>query len=104
MGSGLGAVNSVSGDYDITLHDKEKLEEYNLGGLKFGDLVAIVNADTRFGYTYRTGSVTVGVVVHSDSNLAGHGPGVAVLMCSKEGALQPFVDEKANLADMFGVE
>ena len=104
MGSGLGAVNSVSGDYDITLHDKEKLQEYNLGDLKFGDLVAIVNADTRFGYTYRTGSVTVGVVVHSDSNLAGHGPGVAVLMCSNEGALQPFVDEKANLADMFGVE
>lgn len=101
MGSGLGASNSAAGDYDITLHDERMTKKYGLDGLRFGDLVAILDADTRYGCTYRTGAVTIGVVIHGDCILAGHGPGVTTLMSSRGRAIEPFIDEHANLADFF---
>ena len=101
MGSGLGAATSQFGDYDITLHDRKMTEKYGLQELRFGDIVALMDADTRYGRTYRTGSVTIGVVVHSDCILAGHGPGVTTLMTCKTRLIEPVIDPKANLADMF---
>ena len=101
MGSGLGATTSQYGDYDITLHDRKITEKYGLSELRFGDIVALMDADTRYGRTYRTGAVTIGVIVHSDCILAGHGPGVTTLMTCKTRLIEPVIDPKANLADMF---
>lgn len=101
MGSGLGASNSAAGDYDITLHDEEMTRKYGLDTLRFGDIVAITDADTRYGRTYRTGAVTIGVVIHGDCILAGHGPGVTTLMSSRDSTIEPFIDENANLASFF---
>ena len=101
MGSGLGAVNSVSGDYDITLHDKQICQQYGLDKLRFGDIVAIMDADTRYGRNFVTGAITIGVVVHSDCILSGHGPGVTTLMTCKTAQIEPVIDENANLADYF---
>ena len=101
MGSGLGAGSSASGDYDITLFDEGIMKEYGLDGLRFGDIVAIQNADNRFGYSYRTGACSIGVVVHGECFGSGHGPGVATLITSKLPMIEPFIDEKANLADYF---
>ncbi len=101
MGAGLGSGNSASGDYDITLFDEKAVKEYALDQLRFGDLVAILDSDTRYARTYRSGAVTIGVVVHSDSRSSGHGPGVTTLMSCKTADLVPFIDEKANLADLF---
>ena len=101
MGSGLGCGNSASGDYDITLFDEKMTEEYGLADLRFGDIVAILDADTRYGRTYRGGAVTIGVIIHGDSSLSGHGPGVTTLMSCKTTLIEPVIDEKANLADLF---
>ena len=101
MGSGLGASTSYFGDYDITLHDKAITQQYGLQDLRFGDIVAIQDADTRFGRNYLTGAVTIGVVVHSDCILAGHGPGVTTLMTCKTPLIEAVIDEHANLADYF---
>ncbi|WP_458862292.1 DUF4438 domain-containing protein [Acidaminobacterium chupaoyuni] len=101
MGSGLGSATSYFGDYDITLHDEAITKEYHLDELRFGDIVAIIDADTRFGRTYRTGSVTIGVIIHSDCILAGHGPGVTTLMTCKTPEIIPVIDENANLAHYF---
>jgi hypothetical protein len=101
MGSGLGMIGSATGDYDITLFDEEIKTEYNLGDLRFGDIVGIINADTRFGRSYRTGAVTIGVVIHGDSFHAGHGPGVTTLMTCKTPLIEPFIDPDANLANYF---
>ena len=101
MGSGLGSSNSVSGDYDITLFDDAIIEEYGLRDLRFGDIVALVNADNRYGYSYRTGACSIGVVVHGDSFISGHGPGVATLMTAKTPIIEPFLDDGANLANYF---
>ena len=71
--------------------------------LRVGDIVAVENADHTFGRTYRTGAVTVGVVVHSRCTTAGHGPGVTTLMSSSEGKIEPVIDRFANIADCLGI-
>jgi hypothetical protein len=89
MGSGLGANQVNSGDYDIQLFDKAVVEQYGLESLKIGDLVAIIDADHSFGRIYRQGAVSVGVVIHTNCVTAGHGPGVTTLMTSPDGKIIP---------------
>ncbi|GAH93730.1 unnamed protein product, partial [marine sediment metagenome] len=52
MGSGLGSASVASGDYDITTADKKMVEKYKLDQLRFGDIVAISDADNSFGRSY----------------------------------------------------
>ena len=101
MGSGIGSSHSQSGDYDIQLFDEVTIKEYGLDDLRLGDFVAIIDADATFGRIYKTGGVVVGVIVHSDCVLAGHGPGVMVTMSSRDGLIVPKIDPKANLKNYF---
>ncbi|MFN2228470.1 MAG: DUF4438 domain-containing protein, partial [Anaerolineae bacterium] len=80
MGSGVGATNVFSGDYDVVTSDPESVHEYSLDKMRFGDFVALLDHDNRYGRAYRRGAVTIGVVVHSDCRVAGHGPGVTTIM------------------------
>jgi hypothetical protein len=100
MGSGLGANQVNSGDYDIQLFDQGIIEQYGLGTLRLGDLVAIIDADHSFGRIYRQGAVSVGVVVHTNCFASGHGPGVTTLMTSTEGKIVPQITPKANIASV----
>ena len=68
------------------------VEQYGLGSLRLGDLVAIIDADHSFGRIYRQGAVSVGVVVHTNCVTAGHGPGVTTLMTSSDGKIVPQID------------
>ncbi|MCK4838880.1 MAG: DUF4438 domain-containing protein [Desulfobulbaceae bacterium] len=102
MGSGIGSSHSQSGDYDIQLFDEVTIKEYGLDDLRLGDFVAIIDADATFGRIYKTGGVVVGVIVHSDCVLAGHGPGVMVTMSSRDGLIVPKIDPEANLKNYFG--
>jgi len=101
MGSGIGHTQSHSGDYDIQLFDEPTVRKYKLQELRLGDFVAIQNADATFGRIYKTGGVVIGVVVHSDCVLAGHGPGVMVVMSSKDGQIVPKISKQANLKNYF---
>ncbi len=56
MGSGLGANQVNSGDYDIQLFDEKMVEQYELESLRLGDLVAIIDADHSFGQNLPPGS------------------------------------------------
>lgn len=98
MGSGLGRQTVARGDYDIQCFDAATVREFGLDELRLGDLVAILDADNAFGRIYRQGAVTVAIVSHGASHIAGHGPGVTTLMTSASGALEPLVDARANLA------
>lgn len=104
MGSGIGSYPAATGDYDICLFSPKLEKEYNLRDLRLGDIVAIMNSDTQYGRTYKEGSITIGVVIHSDSKIPGHGPGVTSLMNARNGEIIPFIDIKANLKDIFGEE
>jgi len=101
MGSGLGSGSSATGDYDITLFDEGIMKEYGLENLRFGDIVAIKDADNRFGYSYRTGACSIGVVVHGDCHGSGHGPGVCTLITAKVPVIEPFIDDGAHLAGYY---
>ncbi|MEW6707810.1 MAG: DUF4438 domain-containing protein [Pseudomonadota bacterium] len=103
MGSGLGKNTAWRGDYDIQLADRATRERYHLGSLRFGDLVAITDADTRRGPLYRSGRITVGVIVHGDSTASGHGPGVTPLLTGPAQLLRPLHAPQANLAEVFDV-
>ena len=98
MGSGLGADNTYRGDYDIQLFDEKIVEKYHLSDLRLGDLVAIMNADHSYGRIYKTGAVSIGIVVHTVSVIAGHGPGVTTLMTSPNGKIKPVINPDANIA------
>ena len=97
MGSGLGANDCHRGDYDIQLFDEETVEKYGLKKLRFGDVVAIQDADHSYGRIYKKGAVSIGVVVHGRCVVSGHGPGVTTILTSPNGVIQPFMDENANI-------
>ncbi len=103
MGSGIGALSVTTGDYDILCHDPAVVEEYELHRLRFGDFVAVLDHDNRYGRTYRKGAVTIGIVIHSDSPLAGHGPGMMTLMSACDGKLVPVLSDAANLGVIKGI-
>ncbi len=100
MGSGLGANQTYSGDYDIQLFDENVRKQYGLDDLRLGDLVAILDADHSYGRIYKQGAISVGIVVHTNCITAGHGPGVTTLITSSSGKIIPKIDAKANIASI----
>lgn len=103
MGSGIGSATTASGDYDITTTDQEEIKALGIDQLRFGDLVALEDSDNRFGRSYRKGALSIGVVVHSDCLLAGHGPGVTTLFTCIDGTLGFKLDAEANIARILGI-
>jgi hypothetical protein len=103
MGSGVGASHVAKGDYDIMTSDDETVMKYGLDKMRFGDFVALLDHDNRFGRAYRQGAVSIGVVVHSDCLVAGHGPGVTTVMTSASPCIKPVIDAKANIADLLRI-
>ena len=98
MGSGVGQISAVRGDYDMQLFDPEVRKRFKLETLRFGDFVAVLHSDSRFGRAFRRNSLTIGVIIHGDSTLSGHGPGVLALLVGDRSNLEPIWDRKANLA------
>lgn len=103
MGSGLGKDTAWRGDYDIQLSDNAVRERCRLGSLRFGDMVAISDSDARRGPRPLGGRVTIGVIVHGDSTVSGHGPGVTPLLTGPASLLLPRRDTNANLAEILGI-
>ncbi len=79
------------------------VKKYKLDKIRFGDFVALMDHDNRYGRAYRQGAVTIGIVVHSDCRIAGHGPGVTTLMTCKTSLIKPVIDSKANIANLLKI-
>ncbi len=103
MGSGLGHNNIGTGDYDIMTHDPGAVAKYRLDQLAFGDFVAVTDHDNSYGRTYRKGAVTIGIVVHSNSTLSGHGPGISTLLTSPEPRIKPVLNAGANVGKILKI-
>ncbi|NOX38560.1 MAG: DUF4438 domain-containing protein [Calditrichaeota bacterium] len=101
MGAGLGNTSAYSGDYDIQLFDEAAIRKYRLDQLRFGDLVAIIDSDATFGWIFKEGAVTIGVIAHSNSVVSGHGPGVTTIMTTPEDIIEPYIDPDVNLKQLF---
>ncbi len=104
MGSGLGASSAETGDYDITSMEKERLRELEIDKIKLGDIVAIMDSSSYYGRSYRRGAVIIGIVVHGDSFVSGHGPGVTSLLTSLKGKIEPVKSDNANIADYLSLK
>ncbi len=103
MGSGIGESHAMSGDYDIMTADWDEILRLGLDKLRYGDFVMLENCDNTYGRGYFTGAVSIGVVVHSDCVLMGHGPGVSTIFTAKSPVIEGRITEEANLADIMGV-
>ena len=103
MGSGLGSAHVAAGDYDVMTSDPATVKEYKLDRLKFGDFVALLDHDNSYGRAFVKGAVSIGIVVHSDCLLAGHGPGISTLMTCSTPLIEPVLDKGANIADLLQI-
>ena len=103
MGSGLGKNNVVKGDYDIQMSDPAAAKRHRLGTLRFGDLIAVIDADNRFGRSHAEGWTTLGVIIHSESTVAGHGPGFVSLISGPARRFELVRDERANIANYLNI-
>ena len=103
MGSGIGATNTSSGDYDIMTSDWDTVVSNGMDKMRFGDFVALMDQDNRFGRTHRKGAVTIGIVIHSDCRNSGHGPGVTNLLSCGNREIEPILDSSANIADVLKI-
>jgi uncharacterized protein DUF4438 len=69
-----------------------------LEGLRIGDLVALADADHRYGRGYRPDYLTVGIISTGQCMMFGHGPGPSTLMSGPASAFCLVDDCDANLA------
>lgn len=97
MGSGA-ELNSEYVDQDLMTGDRKLMAELGLDQMRLGDLVAIRNADHRFGRSYRQGAVSIALCIHGDSIMTGHGPGILTLMTCERDAIEWSIDPGANIA------
>jgi len=103
MGSGLGNAHTAAGDYDIMTSDPDTVKEYKLDKLKFGDFVALLDHDNSYGRSFLQGAISIGIVVHSDCLLAGHGPGISTLMTCSKPLIKPVLNANANIANLLKI-
>ena len=66
--------------------------------LRIGDLVALADADHRYGRGYRPDYLTIGVISTGQCMMFGHGPGPSTLMSGSASAFCLVDDVDANLA------
>jgi hypothetical protein len=99
MGAGSG-LSSDGGVLDIQTGDPDLLQARGLSRLRLGDIVAFQDCDATFNSGYHKGAVSVGVVSQGDSQRAGFGPGVTLLLTSRQGAIRPVVRPGVNIATL----
>jgi len=90
-------------DQDLMTGDRAALRELGIDQLKLGDLVAVLDTDHRYGRGYRAGGVTIGIIMHGDSIMTGHGPGCQDLLAAADGEIEPVIDPDANLAKLLDI-
>lgn len=104
MGSGIGQLGVMRGDYDVLTQDQEAVKQHGIDQMKLGDFIAIENADNVYGRTWRKGAITIGIVIHCDSYLAGHGPGIMTVMTTaKKNLIKPVISEAANVGKLLNI-
>ena len=101
MGSGMGSSSAYTGDYDMMTADRKEIARLGLDRLRFGDFVLLEDCDNIYGRGYMRGSAAVGVVIHSDCIVSGHGPGITTVLAARNGLLEGRIDKNANLKYFF---
>lgn len=102
IGSGYGDTDKIRGrDCDFMTSEWDAIVENKLENLKLGDLVMISNLDSSFGRQYKRGAASIGVIIHGDSKIPGHGPGIATFLTSPNNRIEPIIDENSNIKNYY---
>lgn len=96
-GAGLGSEN---GALNLQTSDPALFAQAGLDDLRFGDIVAVADWDSRYGHGFLRGAMAIGVVCQGGSFRSGYGPGIAVIMTSKADQIQPVVTPGANIKEL----
>lgn len=99
MGSGMELLPEYV-DQDMMTQDSELIEELGLANLRLGDLVAVTDMDYSHGRGYHEGATVIGVIIHGDSFISGHGPGVLGLLSCQTPHIVPVIDDGANIGKL----
>lgn len=102
MGSGA-ELNSEFVDQDLMSGDRALMAELGIDQMRLGDLVVIPDADHHFGRGFRRGAVSIGLCIHGDSVMTGHGPGILTLMTVSEPLIEWVIDPSANIANYLNI-
>ncbi len=103
MGSGIGVISPFYVDYDLMSSDEEMVELYGLENLRLGDIIAIEDHFSYYGPYYKKGAITIGVIIHGDSKISGHGPGVLpILTVEDRTKIKVVFEENANIGYYLG--
>ncbi len=102
MGSGA-ELNSEYVDQDLMSGDRALMAELGIDQMRLGDLVVIPDADHHFGRGYRKGAVTIGLCIHGDSVMTGHGPGILTIITTAEPCIEWVIDPNANIANYLNI-
>jgi len=98
MGQGVGERPTEFGYWCIQTTCPQSVEENGLRRLRIGDVVALLDQYCGYGRGYLRGAMTIGVVIHGASDIAGHGPGVNPVITCRSGEVVPRIDSGANIA------
>jgi hypothetical protein len=96
-------LNSEYVDQDLASGDRELMADLGIDQMRLGDIVAISDADHRYGRGYVKGAVTIAVCIHGDSVMNGHGPGIMALMSCAEPCIEWKIDPTANIANYLNI-
>lgn len=102
MGSGA-ELNSEYVDQDLMTGDKALMAELGIDQMRLGDVVVIPNADHRWGRGFRKDAATIGLCIHGDSVMTGHGPGILTIMSASEPVIEWVIDPNANIRNYFQI-
>ena len=83
--------------FNMDLHSWSPPVEGMARGLRFGDIVAVMDQDHRFGRQHRQGWVMVGVVSHGTAIGGGHGLGLMTLLTAPAETLELVLSDDARL-------
>jgi hypothetical protein len=103
LGAGAG-LTSEGGSLHMQTTDRAALAEAGLDRLRLGDIVSLLDYDSRYQHGYLRGAVGIAVVGQTDGPRAGYGPGLTVLMTDARGGIEPMLTPGTNLVDLLGLE
>ncbi len=86
--------------FNMDLHTSSPPIAEMAKGLRFGDLVAVMDQDHRFGRQHRKGWAMVGIVSHGTATGGGHGLGLMTLLTAPMDRLKFIISDKAQLANL----
>ena len=103
IGAGAG-LTSEGGSIHLQTTDRVEVAAQHLNTLRLGDVVALMDYDSRYQHGYLRKAVGIAVVGQTDGPRAGYGPGLTLLITATKGRIAPLVRPGVNIVELLGLE